>query len=285
MNWTGSRHWRPPRDSGLLGNPRTLLVAAGMAVWVIIAPLPRAQFEARAYERQSRVLARAQRVMGTAEQPVRSLILRGTILAGFNAATGALMEPAMGLEIRLLLPDHYLNSQTRDSVVYKRGFQKDTGFFGSRNVRPVQPSTVAEYRADVTRLLVGLLGEINGPLVLTPTDIDNRRVNLTSKVDASFRGVLEIAAASDLPSRLQYPGTARYPERPITEQERLNGMSAPWKDVNTEISIEFQNFRPVAGLKLPHLVRKTANGRLLEEIRIERFEINPRLTPGDFAPR
>jgi hypothetical protein len=127
-----------------------------LALGIVAATGTLAGSKARAGAQTSRVLARAQRAVATGgASPVRALVLRGFILTGFNAATAKLMEPPAELEIRVLLPDHYLNLQTRGSHLLNTGIRGKVGFFGAAgSVRPVPPETADELRADVARLLV-----------------------------------------------------------------------------------------------------------------------------------
>jgi hypothetical protein len=116
-------------------------------------------------------------------------------------------------------------------------------------------------------------------------DVDEHRARLSSRLDPTFGGMIALASDTGLPLRLTYNAPVRYPERPITAEERSAGLGAPWKEHVAEVAVDFEDFRAVSGRRFPHLIRKSAAGRTLQEITVSNIQLNPRLTRADFIPR
>ncbi len=58
---------------------------------------------------------------------------------------------------------------------------------------------------------------------------------------------------------------------------------APPEDV--EWQIDYSDFKMVDGVTLPHRLRRSMNGEVMEETEIKKFKLNPNLKPDKFKPR
>lgn len=73
----------------------------------------------------------------------------------------------------------------------------------------------------------------------------------------------------------------------LDEETNLLTLRAQTKRVRgREVVVEthYEDFRPVAGVLLPHVIRTMVEGRVITEARIEKIEPNPELPADLFAP-
>lgn len=232
-------------------------------------------------------LAEARRAIGADTVVLRSLMFEGSMLSGFNGLTGEPSETPRALTVRLLLPDFYLNTQTRSGVTYLRGFRRAAPFFesrreGSLTQMPLETSHLRSYQSDVARLLLGMFGVANGVLPLTVSSQDESLV-VVAGGDDGFEAFVDLDSETGVPVRVRYVDDIEYPSRPLSSADRSQGRLPPVTRESAEVTLSFGDRRPVDGIAVPHLIRKTAAGRRLEELRLTRVVVNPPLGSSDFV--
>jgi hypothetical protein len=231
--------------------------------------------------------------VGSAKTNVKSLVLYGSCLAGFNGVTAQPLDRPKSLEIRLLLPDYYERIDKDASEIVKNGFRKDEPFLVvepiGRSVsvgsRPPGPDVTVLHRLYVTRLLLGMVADARGVL---PLEVRGSTARAGEDVVSlagpdGFSAFVDVDRASGLPLRVRYMDDVRYPE-PLSDDDRKAGrMPGPWNVERAEVTITFGDRRTVSGLQIPFWIKTTALGRRFEEIRLDRVVVNPPLSPSGFS--
>jgi hypothetical protein len=239
-------------------------------------------------------LAAVRRAVGNDQTAVRSLTLHGTLREGFDGVTARPLETPMPFEMRVLLPDHYVRIHTyKGTQRIFDGFSNGRAFYrtflirpdGSLDARPPQEvgrALLDIHRAYARRLLLGILAD---PGALTPAlrvarEHFHHTITFADGDDQEI--TLEMSKDSRLPHRVRYVSEVHYPE-PMTDADKKAGRMGSWTTTTAELTFTFEDHRAVGSLRLPHRIRQTALGRRFQEIQVERYEVNPRLTPKDFT--
>ena len=272
---------------------QVIAVSGGLVVADIGVPV---LFPARAATGQQdapAALRKARAAVGNEATRIKSLILEGTIMSGFNGVTAEPMTTAVALTIQVLTPSYYLNRQQGSSITYLRGFRREVAFFESRRTGEKNKGTgrtspsmgageLAMFRRYVARLLLGMFVEATAVLPIAPT-APASTLRVPVKGPDEFAAVVELDPTTNVPVRLRYQDTVDYPERAVTDADRKAGVVPPWKHEVTEVTVSFEDRRHVDGFLVPFTIRQTAAGRRFEEIRLSRVVVNPPLTPADFG--
>jgi len=224
---------------------------------------------------------------------VRSLRLNGSIQNTVNGVT-AKLNPAQPVEFRMVLFDGYLQIE-QDSGL---GVTRFAGFRGSEllnglrtsDARTVGSTRFAPEQLDIERfrfgcLILGMLGRldsVNSWRVEEEAARESGRLQIHLKGPTGTEVWLTIDPDTRLPLSLRYSDQVSFP-KPLTPEQVKRGVMAPRPPrVTTEVTMEFLE-RPAEGeVRVPRLIRKTAQGVLLEEIRIQTVVVNPKLTDADF---
>jgi len=274
---------------------------ASVTIVIALAPfiLPSAQAQEGAApdSRQTNgksAIALAYRAIGgeRAIQRVRTFVLEGALRAGFNGLTAEPSDRPAGVSIQAILPEHYLRVERHEHMLSRQGFSAgvpisdyepltpDARLFAS----PPGPKFIDLQRMRLTYLLIGMFADARGVVPLkadrSRTDAHGLSVEFVGPEGQAFW--LDINQMNGVPERVRYFDTVQYPERPLNEADRAAGKVPPQKTERAEVTITFEDRRPVQGLQLPHGIRRTAAGRRFEEIRVDRFVINPALKSSDF---
>jgi len=186
------------------------------------------------------------------------------------------------VDIRILLPDHYLRIETAD------GFERRTGFAGrelltrirsgSSIERPpmdMAPGLIRAERFRVARLLLGSMLTTSADLWLSfrwaarYAEMSRDTIGTWATVDTSAPPVIEVVA------------------KQFNARLYLNNQFVPFRvdyeaSEQTAISIAFDDRRPVDGLLWPHRVTTTRDGETIDDLVLDEIVVNPPLTAADF---
>jgi hypothetical protein len=191
------------------------------------------------------------------------------------------------VEIKLLLPDHYLRTDTSGVL------QKTAGYAGSRVLSAMHDDAAVSYPPDrlvkpivlnerlrVARLLLGAATYVGPPLALTfrsvPKSVEmvDPRVNARTAViieNSSAEPFVALVTGDRFAARLVVDGSTHAPT-----QIEYTG-----QDKNAVV-VTFSDRREVAGLLMPFRIVTTSNGRLVDELVLDEILVNPELSKSDF---
>ncbi len=192
---------------------------------------------------------------------VTSLVMKGTV----RVSTPDGGPPERGIELRILLPDHYVRIETAKDWVKRSGFSGKTLLTeiraqGQMDRPPANlgNSLLRAERARFARLLLGV-GSITTPEVwLTIRQPATGTPNMLEATAQDSFMARVFYAVSGVPLRVEYEASGR------------------------QIVTAFGDRRPAGALRLPHTITTTLDGMPLEEITLSEIVVNPPLTAGDF---
>jgi hypothetical protein len=239
-------------------------------------------------------LAAARAAVGSpaALAELKALALKGTI-QNLNHNAGKL-GPEERLEIRILLPDNYLRIIQGSRVLRTYGFSGTTVL---QSVRPIAPGpftvrsdpgsgALDAERATLARLMLGMLAHAATVLrvaVRIATTPDGARA-LEARGTNGFVAWLDLAPGSQVPLQVRFDDEVSFPVEGGTERNLGYARVASMPPrVNAQVTLMFEDRRLVAGLRLPHRIRRVARGVTFEEMRLEEVVVNPPLTAKDFV--
>ena len=226
--------------------------------------------------------SRAVVVASGSVRQLRSVILRGHITAVGDG------EPVDGaVEIRCLLPDHFLRVETIGNVQRWSGYAGRSLLTSIRQGGKVETppgnltsTLLAVARAHFTRLMLGALTYIPADQELTFRSGGATAAPVDPRIQAStgtavsndmperfvldvmsdtFSARFEVDPISGVPVRLTYPGANR---------------------VST--TMRFADRRAVGGFLMPYRVTVSAGDRVLETLTFDEILINPEMGKADF---
>jgi hypothetical protein len=221
---------------------------------------------------------------GNAVMRLRGLVLKGRSRFVADDAGGL---AGAALEIKLLLPDHYLRTDTSGVLEKRAGYAGGIVLSSMRNGdqityppdRLLKPILVNE-RQRVARLLLGAVMYAGSDLALTfrsvpkSMELIDPRVNARTSAKVETSSVEPFAAlvtGHDFEARLVVDGRTRAPLR----IEYAGGDKNP-------VTVAFDDRRVVDGLLVPFHVVTTSNGRILDELMLDEILVNPELSKRDF---
>lgn len=199
---------------------------------------------------------------------VASLVMKGRV----RVSTPDGGPPERGIEMRILLPDHYLRIEDGGAWGRRSGFSGNTLLTeirrGTATEKPPAQITEALLRGEkarLARLLLGMASLATPEVWLTikqPGDVTEvgsalGRVLEARNVKADFMSQVYYDTPG-LPLRVEYEAGAR------------------------RVALAFGDRRKVGALLLPHTMTTTLNGMPFEEITLSEIVVNPPLTAGDF---
>jgi hypothetical protein len=220
---------------------------------------------------------------GKTVNQLHSLIFKGR--SRFVVDGGALAGAAV--EIKLLLPDHYLRTDSAGVL------QKMAGYAGTRVLSAMHDDAAVSYppeslerqillneRLRVARLLLGAATYVSADLALTfrsvPTSVEmvDPRVNARTAVtieNSSAEPFVALVTGDRFAARLVVDGSTRLP----TQIEYTGADKNP-------VLVAFSDRRPVGGLQLPYHIVTTSGGRVIDELTLDEIFVNPELSKSDF---
>jgi hypothetical protein len=231
---------------------------------------------------------------GTVTQ-LRSLILRGHVRT--TADSGAPLDGT--IEIKVLLPDNFLRTETY------AGVQRFTGFAGKSlltamregNRVELPPANVTAQllsvtRAHFTRMMLGLATYIASDRQMTirssgstPTMVDPRETARAAVASlypqsAASRSVVTNPGLDPFSLDVQSENFfVRYVVDSITRVPVQLVFPGAKQEPTT---MAFGERRSVAGFDLPYLMTTTVGNRLLERVTFDEILVNPELSKADF---
>lgn len=298
--------------------PRTIAVFVLGALWAL-SPALSADQRASATAQAMSLLRKAQQVVA-GSVTVTSLALEGRQLPlpAFIFARGG-GEPdtagARTAEWLFMLPDRYRSTSIGASELSYRGFSGERPLLGAKSLSPGVKvgvgapglTFIPAQRVVAARLLLGILGTIDGPLRLNVALDPSGSLRVTGPND--FECFVDLDPASAAPLRVRYFDTVGFAYSGTTGQVSgdsggggsgarggsggIRGGSGSGRSFSSgpperaEISITFDDRRRVGGVLMPHRITTTArsiatgNEETREEIRFERVTVNPPLTVED----
>jgi hypothetical protein len=215
---------------------------------------------------------------------LRSLILKGRSRFVVDDAGGL---AGAAVEIKLLLPDHYLRTDSSGVL------QKMAGYAGSRVLSAMHDDGAVSYppsalvkqillneRLRVARLLLGAATYVGPDLGLTfrsvPKSVEmvDPRVNARTAVtieNSTAEPFVTLVTGDRFAARLVVDGSTRAP----TQIEYTGQDKNP-------VVVTFSDRREVAGLLMPFRIVTASNGRVLDELVFDEILVNPELSKSDF---
>lgn len=145
-------------------------------------------------------------------------------------------------------------------------------------------------KAELERLRLAWLLRADGELKHVATaEAEDGKADVFETTAADGRAVrLFIDQVTHLPLILTYEAPVprmrivRGGERPSPEEIERMRREPPQM---AEFELRFDDYREVKGVMLPHLLISSANGNVVEEWTIEKYEINPSLEPERFEKK
>jgi hypothetical protein len=260
-------------DALTVHSSRLILVLAIVSSTVSAAQTRRATPEA--------ALASAREALGGAHVlGVKSLLLQGESQA-LNLANSQMSPPSL-LEIRVLLPDHYLRIDMTETIERRSGFSGETVLNAIKPLKPDVnvsgswgPEQIKTERYTISRLILGLLARTDVLQGLRPSGASGDTI--TFEAPDGFAATLELHGSTRVPVRLRYRSFVRFP--PPAGQPIVG----PPPGADAEVTIAFSERRPVGGVLLPHRITTTAKDYTLSDLRFHKIVVNPKFTPEDFT--
>jgi hypothetical protein len=227
------------------------------------------------------VLASARKALaGGQTDSVKSLRLHGRSQS-LNLATAQAAEPRQ-LEIRILLPDHFLRIERTDAIEWRYGFSGDVLLNAMKPLKPDVnvggswgPEQLKIERLTAARLVLGMLARADVLAGVRPIASDASATTIEGP--DGFKAMLELDPSTRIPLRLRYQSGVRLP--PPGGQP----LGGPPPSTQAEVIQEFLERRAVVGVLIPHRVMTTAKGFTLSDLRFDKIVVNPGFRPGDFT--
>ena len=223
----------------------------------------------------------ARMAVGGGVSKVKALELKGKSKVDLN---GSLVDCI--LDIKILLPDHYLRVDATPTDAKLAGFAGKNVLNAIRSganlsVPPdnLTSTILKNEQMRLARLLLGAATYVTPSMSMIfhsagmTGGIVDPRVSAKTTATAEGRGepnVAEISGPSGFHARLVVDGIDRMPAKliyPGTPQEE---------------TMTFEDRRDVNGLKLPFRITTTAGGRVIDALILEQILVNPEIGKGDF---
>jgi len=226
-------------------------------------------------------LASAREALGGAHVAgVKSLLLQGESQA-LNLANSQMSPPTL-LEIRVLLPDHYLRIDMTETIERRSGFSGGTVLNAIKPLKPDVnvsgswgPEQIKTERYTIARLILGLLARGDVLQGLRPAAATGNTI--TFEAPEGFVATLELDGPTRVPVRLRYRSFVRFP--PPGGQPIMG----PPPGTDADVTIAFSERRAVGGVLLPHRITTTAKEFTLSDLRFHKIVVNPGFTREDFT--
>ena len=222
------------------------------------------------------------------------------------------------LTIELQLPDKMLRTETMNpigdmTVIIGQGINGETLLRSQRTVNgppgavirmgtaptgDAEAQAIRNARADMTRTMLALLlaSPASMPLEFAyggEAQADAAKADvLDAKGPGSFAARLFLDQKTHRPLMLQYRGVAPRvvmqtqrmgPPDPAGARQAEDAAQPPPQLV--DISLFFDDYKPVDGVQIPHRVSRSVDGKPTEEMTFKTIRINPAFKPDTFSAR
>jgi hypothetical protein len=190
------------------------------------------------------------------------------------------------VEIRVLLPDHYLRIDASGPSVRLTGYAGDrllSMFSENREiVRPpgrLRDGLLKSERAHLARLMLGAAVWTSPHFALTFRSVGSPAEMVDPRVSAE---TVSVSQASRVPHILETTG-----QHGFFLRMQLAGSNLParleYRVGNRQMTIAFEERRLASGLKLPHKITTAdPKGKIVDEVVFTHVEVNPPLTAVEF---
>jgi hypothetical protein len=253
-------------------------------------PAPAAEDAART------ILAKTAEALGGATALARVQSLRAE---GHTTRAIGPLRMAAGVDLVLERPGRYV----RREAIRLGGMaaQTVTGFDGPRFIQSSSvpqsaavavpaafgDAAAAGLRQELTLFLIGFLGEAFDGTALRATSAGTAE-SAEGRADAvrllmpnGIEATLFVDSSTGLPLMISWRGGD--PSAALTVAQAPAGLTAG--QVGTaEHRFHFSDYRPVGDVRWPFLVRHSVDGRTIEELRFDRFVLNPAINADEFQP-
>lgn len=248
-------------------------------------------------------------------------VTRMMIGGGSGGAQPAPMIQESDFEVDVLAPDKYVRKDTREimngqaTIISHRGFNGETPIqrietigdapnFQQQQQRPDPVAAVRNAKQEFLRSWLGWALEPPAGFGVTyrsagAEDVNNTKYNVVeATAPDNFSAKLYFDAATHRLGMIRYkapgmqmmrmsgsppgatPPADGQPTQQVFTRQGPAGGGAPGPE--TEIEIAFSDYKAVDGIQLPHKIRRTSNGEMVEETELKRFRINPNLKADKF---
>jgi len=257
---------------------RRLIACAVLSTGVVVAAQDNYQFTDPNVQD---VFRYARMAVGSAISKVKTLELKGKSKVDVG---GSLID--CRVDIKILLPDHYLRIDTTPTDSKLAGYAGKTILnaikSGSNVSVPPDNLTSAilkNERARVSRLLLGMATYVTPDLplifhssgitggVVDPRSSPKSTVTMEGRGEPNaaditgadgFRAHLVVGATDKMPVRLSYPNSG------------------------ADETMTFEDRRDAGGFKLPYRITTMAGGRTIDVLMFDQIDVNPEIGKGDF---
>jgi len=223
---------------------------------------------------------------GPAVAGLRSLVFKGRSRVLVENDSPLL---AAAVEIKLMLPDHYLRTDTIGAAQRRAGFAGNTVLSSIRDGAKVtyppdqlRKQILQNGRLHVIRFLLGAITYVTPETVLTfhsiPKSVEmvDPRVSPRTTTAVDITGNLEPYTANvtgdGFDARFIIDSATRAPAR----------IEFNASDTH-EMVLKFENRRMVAGLQLPFHIVTTNAGRVIDELTFDEILVNSEIAKNDFV--
>jgi hypothetical protein len=172
------------------------------------------------------------------------------------------------VEIRFLLPDHYVRITTSQT-----GYQRRFGFAGSKVIggsERLAASTLQFRKEDLGRLLFWIFLRTDSGYPMTLRGASGTTLRFHEPDGTEVR--LDLDPATHLPTRVAF-------------SKRAQATSPTLAGKRFATVIEIGEYRQLGRLRLPHKLTEHEDGQFRRETEFVSMEINPPLTADSFVKR
>ena len=212
---------------------------------------------------------------------VKSLILTGTTkYYSYDAVDDT--------EIRILLPDNYLRIDKRSGMtVYARASKGKTQTAGFTETGDRMGTNHANEVNRFAYLLLGALLKGDPVAPLTISAVSNTSDKFSIAKETGVLGEIEFDPSSKFPFLISYKDAER--KMTIQKNSRDTGgkfsgniVIGPGAEELVDSIMRFKDRFAVDGIMFPRTIVFESRGKPVKELKIEKIQINPKLTLADF---
>ncbi len=190
------------------------------------------------------------------------------------------------VEVRVLLPDHYLRIDSSGTSVRLTGYaagQLLSVFSENRELlRPpakLRDGLLKSERAHLARLMLGAAAWTSPHFALTFRSVGSPAEMVDPRLSAE---TISVSQASRIAHMLETTGEHGFFLRLLLAGNKLPAR-IEYRVGNRQMTIMFEDRQPVSGLRLPHKITTTDHkGTIVDQMRFTLLEVNPPLTAVEF---
>jgi hypothetical protein len=221
---------------------------------------------------------------GPAVAGLRSLVFTGRSRVQVDSSSA--LVPAV-VQIKVLLPDHYLRIDTMGTA------QRRAGFAGGTVLSSISDGTDVTYPPDqlrkqilqngrfhLIRFLLGAITYVTPELVLTFHSVPRSVEMIDPRVSARTATAVDITGNQE-PYTANVTGE-EFDARFIVDSATRTPSRIEFTADKRPMVLKFDDRRRTGGLQLPFHIVTTAAGRVIDELTFDEVLVNPELSKNDF---